>query len=104
MLRHNHLFGKRAVTSQAGNPVTRVEVPDIVTNGNHLTRHFTTGGKWHGWLDLVIALNDKGIRKVQTRRPDPDLDIAPSDFRAGHILNHQLVGRTVFLAENFSHG
>ena len=100
---NQHFLGKGAVTGHADHPVAGLEAGHLVANGNHFTGHLATGGERHLGLDLVLALDDQGIREVQASSLDANLDLAAGRFRAFNVLDHQLFRRAILLAENCTH-
>lgn len=101
--RHRDLFGKAAPAGQRHDPVTDFEVADFFA---HVTDHacrFATRREREGRLELVLALDNQGVREVDPGGMHVQQDFVLLDRRAGDLFQHQGFGGAEGFAQHSFH-
>lgn len=72
----------------AADDVARIEVVDVVSDGDHLSNEFVSHdhGDWNGGLSPVVPLVDVKVRTAYAGSVDANEDVVYADARLGHVL------------------
>ena len=101
--RNGNLLACPTPSGEGDDAIARREALRIRLNGCHHARHFGTRRERQGWLELILALNDQRVEKIEPDRLDRDDGLARTELRIGHVLDDQALRRPELLAKDGFH-
>ncbi|MNF95510.1 hypothetical protein D3C84_782690 [compost metagenome] len=101
--RHCHLLGKAAPAGQGHDPVADLEISDFLAHRADDPRRLATGREGQGRLELVLALDDQGVGKVDPGRMYIQEDFVLLRYGACDLFQDQTLSRAQGFAQHCFH-